>query len=91
MDGRSHRKSMMQQRDRQRTLLIPIETHLLLGLGFLDVVSTHFDSGAEDGSGELHHIHSKQVTELLRRCEVQGAANTELMDPRSALKTHVVK
>lgn len=38
---------------------------LLLGLGFLDVVSSHFDSRRQDGSGKLHHIHTKQMTQFL--------------------------
>lgn len=39
--------------------------HLLLGLGFLHVVSADLDSGREDGPGKLHHVHPKQMTELL--------------------------
>lgn len=50
--------------------------YLLFGLRFLDIVSSHFDSGAEDSSGELHDIHSKQVTKLLRRWMGQVTGNT---------------
>lgn len=44
-----------------------MEPHLLFGLSFLHVVSSHFDSRGQDGSGKLHNIHAKQVAELLRR------------------------
>lgn len=50
--------------------------YLLFGLRFLDIVSSHFDSGTENSSGELHDIHSKQVAKLLRRWKVQATANT---------------
>lgn len=32
---------------------------MFFGLCFLYIVSSYFDSGGEDSSGELHNIHSK--------------------------------
>lgn len=40
-------------------------TDLFLGLGFLDIVSSHFNPWGQDSSGELHHIHSQQMTKFL--------------------------
>lgn len=40
-------------------------TDLLFSLCFLDIVSSHFDPWGQDGSGKLHYIHTKQMTQLL--------------------------
>lgn len=44
---------------------------LLFGLCLLDIVSAHFDPRGQDGSGELHDVHAKQVAKLLRSWETQ--------------------
>lgn len=43
-------------------------THLFFGLGFLDVVSANLDAGGENSPSKLHHVHPKQVAELLCNC-----------------------
>lgn len=62
----------------QRTITYSVMRviYLLFGLRLLDIVSSHFDSGAENSSGELHDIHSKEVTKLLRRWKRKITANT---------------
>lgn len=40
-------------------------TCLLFGLGLLHHLSAHFDSGGEDGAGEVCDVDSLQVTHLL--------------------------
>lgn len=42
-----------------------IAHYLLFSLGFLYIVSAHFDSWRQDGTCELHDIHAKQVAKLL--------------------------
>lgn len=51
---------------------------LLFGLCFLDVVAAHFDSRRQDGSGELHDIYAKQVTELLCSWETQTGQKNKI-------------
>lgn len=53
---------------------------LLFGLCFLDVVSAHFDPRGQDGSGELHDVHAKQVTELLRSWGTQKERTEKIND-----------
>lgn len=43
------------------------EPHLFFGLCLLHIISSYFDPWGEDGSGELHNVHAKQVAELLSR------------------------
>lgn len=42
-----------------------IAHYLFFSLGFLYIVSAHFDSWRQDGTCELHDIHAKQVAKLL--------------------------
>lgn len=46
-------------------------THLLLGLGLLDILAAHFDAGSENGSTELQYTDAQQVAELLRCCVIR--------------------
>lgn len=39
--------------------------YLFFSLGFLHIVSAHFDSWRQDGTGELHDIHAEQVAKFL--------------------------
>jgi len=39
--------------------------YLFFSLGFLYIVSAHFDSWRQDGTGELHDIHAEQVAKFL--------------------------
>lgn len=71
----SHRNLLVEAQRALKDSLMRV-VYLLFGLRFLDIVSSHFDSGAEDSSGELHDIHSKQVTKLLRRWMGQVTGNT---------------
>lgn len=48
-----------------QTDVLTTRTHLLLGLGFLHVVSADLDPGREDGPSELHHVHPKEMAEFL--------------------------
>lgn len=40
---------------------------LLLRLRLLHVVAAHLDAGAQDGAGEVSHVHAHQVAHLLSR------------------------
>lgn len=39
--------------------------HLFFGLSLLNVLSSHFDPGGQDGPGELQHVDAQQVAQFL--------------------------
>lgn len=43
----------------------PLNPHLFLGLSLLNVLSSHFDPGGQDGPGELQHVDAQQVAQFL--------------------------
>lgn len=48
--------------------VITWNNYLLLGLSLLHHLPAHFDSGGEDGAGEVSHIDALQVAHFLGSC-----------------------
>lgn len=48
-----------------------LKSYLLFGLGLLDVLSTHFDPGSEDGPSEFQHVDAKQMAQFLSSCVIR--------------------
>jgi len=47
------------------------KSYLFFGLGLLHILSTHFDSGSEDGPGELQHVDAQQMAQFLSGCVIR--------------------
>lgn len=51
-------------------LIMLCGTHLFFGLCLLHHLSTHFDFGSEDGTGEVCQVDALQVTHFLGSCAI---------------------
>lgn len=47
------------------------KAYLLLGLGLLHILPTHFNPGSEDGPSELQHVDAEQMAQFLGSCVIR--------------------